>query len=339
VDGLPSSDYISVSTYVRVLEKKLLSALDLDRAADSHSVAEALRLLSQNSDYSFGSLARPEDYEGQLKAELERVYGLMYGASPSYLPVDILACKYDFHNLKAAIKDKLHKGRTPPPYIRVTRTDPALIESAVTGVRLSPLKSDLPEHLVLAIDEAELAFAKEQNPQSIDYALDKAMFRHMLCLCEGLGNGLITAHVRAQIDFLNLKTLLRAKNMKKSSAFLSECLVPGGEVDVDFFTANFSKNPAALAAAGFAKSFGGALKKGVEAFERSSNYSQLERLLDSLLVEETRKAKYVTYGPEIVYAYLFSKENEVRQIRIIVTGKLNAVRAELLKERLRLSYV
>jgi V/A-type H+-transporting ATPase subunit C len=335
---LSSSDYINVSAYVRVLEKKLLQGSGFERAADAPGVPEALRLLSQNSDYSFGSLQRPDDYELLLKAELKRVYALAYGAAPGREAVDILACKYDYHNIKAALKERLHKGRTPPPYMAVTDIGPSMIESAVNGAQVSALKSDLPAHLVEGIDEAKAAWEKTGSPQGIDIAVDKAMFRHMLSLCEKLGSGLVTEHVKAQIDFYNLKALLRAKNMKKPAAFISGCLIPGGGVDGSFFAANYNKAPSALVQPGFYKSFGAALKKGVEEFEKSGNFSQLERLLDNYLIEETKKAKYVTYGPEIVYAYLFSKENEIRQVRIVVAGKQNGIRPEALKERLRESY-
>jgi V/A-type H+-transporting ATPase subunit C len=213
-----------------------------------------------------------------------------------------------------------------------------MIETAVNGAQVSALKSDLPAHLVEAIDEAKAAWEKAENPQGIDIAVDKAMFRHMLSLCEKLESGLITDHVKAQIDFYNLKTLLRAKNMKKPAAFVAGCLIAGGEVDESFYSANYNKAPSALAPLGFYKSFGAALKKGVEEFEKSGNFSQLERLLDNYLIEETKKAKYITYGPEIVYAYLFSKENEIRQVRIVMAGKRNGIRPEALKERLRESY-
>jgi V/A-type H+-transporting ATPase subunit C len=323
---------------VRVLEKKLIAGGGLERAADAPGTPEALRLLSQNSDYNFGSLQKPDDYELLLKAELKRVYALAYKAVPGKTVVEILACKYDIHNIKAALKEKLHKGRTPPPYMAVTDIDPALIETAVNGAQISALKSDIPAHLVEAIDEAKAAWEKTENPQSIDIALDKAMFRRMLALCKELGCEFITGHVKAQIDFYNLKTLLRAKNMKKPAAFVAGCIIPGGATDEAFFTANYNKAPSALVQPGFYKSFGAALKKGVEEYEKSGNFSQLERLLDNYLIEETKKAKYVTYGPEIVYAYLFSKENEIRQVRIIVAGKQNGIRPEALKERLRESY-
>lgn len=335
---MQSSDFISASSYVRTLEKRLLTGTGLERAADAPGAAEALRMLSQNSDYNFGALNRTEDYEAMLKAGLQNVYKTVYGITKHRQVVDVLACKYDYHNLKAALKEKYHKGRTSPPYFYITDVDVSVIEASVNGQGESVLKSDLPAHLVVAIEQAKAEFEKTQNPQSIDISLDKSMFSHMLDLCGEIGSELITDHVRAQIDFYNVKSLLRAKNMQKSAAFLNECLIGGGLADTSFFITNYNKTPSAMVPVFYYKVFGDAMKKGVEEYERSGNFAGLERLFDNYLIGETRKSKYVTYGPEILYAYLFSKENEVRQVRILVTGKQNGIRADALRERLRENY-
>lgn len=335
---MQSSDFVNASSYVRVLEKRLLTGAGIERAADAPGALEALRMLSQNSDYNFSALNRPEDYEGLLKAELKRVYKMAYGLTKHRQIIDVLACKYDYHNIKAALKEKHYKGRTAPPYFYVTDIDPALIENSVNGQGESALKSDLPAHLVFAIDEAKAEFEKTQNPQSIDIALDRAMFKYMLNLCAETGNEFITKHVKTQIDFYNVKALLRSKNMQKGSAFLSECLIDGGLTDTSFFITNYNKAYSAMVPAFYYKVFGDAMKKGVEDYEKTGNFAGLERLFDNHLIEETKKVKYITYGPEILYAYLFSKENEVRQVRILVTAKQNNIRADMLKERLRENY-
>lgn len=335
---LQSSDFINASAYVRVLEKRLLSDSGLGRALDAPNAQDALRMLSQNSDYNFSSLARVEDYEGILKAELQRVYKIAYGLTKHTDVVDVLACKYDYHNVKVALKTAYHGSRTEPPYFHITPVDPDEITAVVNARGDAANKSSLPMHLIAAIAAGKESFQKTQSPQSIDICLDKHMFAHMLQLSDVLGNEFITTHVRSAIDLYNVKALLRIKNMQKSSAFLSESLVPGGLTDTGFFLANYSKPPSAMVPVFFYKSFGSAMKKGVEAFERTGNFSGLERLFDNYLVEQTKQVKYITYGAEILFAYLFSKENEIRQIRIVVTGKTNGISAEILKERLRGNY-
>lgn len=335
---MQSSDFIGASGYIRVLEKKLLSTAALDRMADAAGVPEVLRMLSQQSDYNFSALARSGDYEKSLKDELARVYAMAYKLSPHPEVVDIPAAKYDFHNLKTALKAKHFKQRTEPPFIEASRIVPSLLEAAVNNPPPTESKSDIPLHLFRAIIAAEEAFSKDGNPQSIDIALDRLMFARMLELCGAVGSELITRHVQSAIDFYNVKTLLRAKAMQKGTAFLAGCLVPGGLCDLGFFASSYSKTPAAMVPAFYYKSFGDAAKKGFEGFEKTGNYAALERLLDNILVEQVKAAKYLTYGPEVLYAYLFSKENELRQIRILVTAKQNHIRPEALRERLRENY-
>lgn len=335
---MQSSDFINASSYVRVLEKKLITNSGIDRAVDAPGAMEALRVLSQNSDYNFASLSRAEDYEVLLKSELKRVYSVAYGITVHRQVIDVLACKYDYHNVKAAIKERFHKGRTPPPYFNVTDIPSTLVEAAAMGPGESALKSDLPAHLVSAVANAKAVFEKTGNPQSIDISADLDMFSHMLELCGEINSETVTNHVKAQIDFYNVKTLLRAKNMQKGSAFLAECLAPGGMTDSAFFIANYNKTPSAMVPTFYYKIFGEAMKKGVEEYEKIGNFSSLEKLFDNYLIERVKGSKYITFGPEILYAYLFSKENEIRQIRILVTGKQNGVSAEALKERLRENY-
>jgi len=336
---METNAYINFSTNLRVLEKRLVTRAAFERAADAASPEEALRLLSQNSDYAFTSMPKPEDYEGLLKSELKRVFALSFKQSPDSAVPEILAAKYDFHNAKAALKEKYFKNRTAPPYIELSGVSLESIAECVEKSAELAVKMGLPKHLADAVTAAKDEYEKSQNPQTIDIVLDKAMFAHELRLAERVGSEFISKHIKQQIDFYNIKALLRCKNMQKGSAFLHSCLICGGLTDTALFISNYNKLSSALVPVFYYKYYGDAFKKGMDDFEKSGNFSRLERLLDDCLIEETKKSKYITFGPELVYSYLYSKENEIRQIRIVVTGKLNKMGAEALKERLRSSYV
>ena len=57
------------------------------------------------------------------------------------------------------------------------------------------------------------------------------------------------------------------------------------------------------------------------------------------MIDYMKSAKRVTFGVEPLVAYLFAKENEVKQLRIILVGKNNGMDGELLKRRLNIAYV
>lgn len=52
-----------------------------------------------------------------------------------------------------------------------------------------------------------------------------------------------------------------------------------------------------------------------------------------------KDSKFVTFGPERILSYIYAKETEIKLIRIIMVGKLNNVAEEVIRERLRDSYV
>ena len=330
-----SLDFVNISSYLRVQEKRMISGATFLRAADAPDVQEALRMLSQGSDYDFGSLVRIDDYELLLKNELRRIYEHAHSMTEQDSIVELCACKYDFHNLRAALKASLFPQRTPNPYISVTENAASDLEKLAAG---DFEKSELPPHLVEAARVALESYHAEKNPQMIDIVLDKAMFAHMKVLAAASDIAFITDYVEMSIDFYNVKALMRIREMQKGTAFLSQCLVEGGRTELAFFVENYAKAPSAMVPVFYYRYFGDAMRLGVETYERNGNFSQLERRLDNLLLTHLKSAKYITYGPELLFAYLLNKENEIRQVRIVISCKSNGIGAEALKERLRDNY-
>lgn len=332
---LKDEDFVEASAYLRVLEKRMLNNDSINRIMDAPNASEALKLLSQNSEYEFSALKRTEDYESVLKDELKKTYDLLYKLSNHREVVDIPAAKYDFHNLKVALKSKYLNKDMSYLYSNVTTLN---IEDAESFIFKGEKRDDLPEYVLNAVDEAEGSFAENKDPQEIDIILDRHMFAYMLSLCEKAENDFITEYVRLSIDFYNIKTLMRVKNMQKGTRFLNECFVPGGLTDTDYFLEHYDKQPDALASVFYYKYFGDTVRKGLDDYSKTGNYGSLERLFDNCLIEYVKKAKYVAFGAAVLFSYIISKENEIRQIRILVTCKKNNIRDDMLKERLRDNY-
>lgn len=331
---MKKEDFIEASSYLRVLEKKLLGDDGMNRAADAANASETLKLISQNSGYDFSTLEKPEDYEMALKDELKKTYEMLYNLSGRREIIDIPAAKYDFHNLKAALKAKHLGAEWERLFFSVTDLSAQAVEALVKNGK----KDDVPVYVAEAVSDADGAFAETNDPQMIDIIMDRHMFKHMLSLCRKLDNAFITEYVKLSIDFSNIRTLMRVKNMQKGTRFLSECLIEGGLTDKDAFVAGYDKPPESLAAAFQYKHFGDAVALGLEDYAKTKNFSGLEKHLDNCLIDYVKGTKFLSYGAEVLFAYLISKENEVRQIRILVTGKINGVPFEALKERLRDNY-
>ena len=80
----------------------------------------------------------------------------------------------------------------------------------------------------------------------------------------------------------------------------------------------------------------GRFRDAVEALERSN--SEFERWCDNQLIEALRpqKTNSVSVGP--IVAFDLAKENELRNVRIIVTAKANGFSEQETLERMREMY-
>ena len=60
----------------------------------------------------------------------------------------------------------------------------------------------------------------------------------------------------------------------------------------------------------------------------------MEKILDEYLMGFI-KSRYIAMGVEPVIAWLFYKEAEIRNVRLILTGKINGISHKIIRERLR----
>lgn len=52
-----------------------------------------------------------------------------------------------------------------------------------------------------------------------------------------------------------------------------------------------------------------------------------------------KKSKEITYGPEVLFAYIHAKEIEIKNLRITFVGKANGLSSDFIRERLCDTYV
>ena len=74
-------------------------------------------------------------------------------------------------------------------------------------------------------------------------------------------------------------------------------------------------------------------------YQKDQKISVIEKVLENKVVELIRKYKNINYGIEPVITYILAKEYEMKAIRLIMTGKINKIPNEVIKERLREIYV
>ncbi len=306
---LDRDNYAKPTGVVRMMEKKLLPQSAVERILDA-PLEDAMKLLAQNSsvDFSEWDGKNPSGFEAILQQDLAKTYEFIYSICPDPIVIDIVRLKYKYHNKKA------------------------LAKSLVTGEDAAEIYI-FPEETVTGSIDTDIT-----DPQKIDFIYDEQYYRELVQLADLTGNEFIIDYCRMSVDFYNVKVFLRARAMKKPFAQIAGCLIEGGKVPVSKYFDLYDKSLDAVENSLYYQFFGSLIQKGIESFESTGHLGITEKLLDDALMAEVKKSKLVSFGPEVLFAYMLAKENEVRQIRLIMTCKQNDIDSAVIRERLRDNY-
>ena len=189
------------------------------------------------------------------------------------------------------------------------------------------------------IQMVEEIYEEKKDPQLIDIYLDNAYFTELLELAEESQVDLFIEYAKNLIDFTNIRTLLRAKKQEKDVEFLRQIIIEGGNVRketyLDLLNRELSSDTDVFKKLEIYKY----IKEALDSFKERGNLSDFEREMDNYFIDLIKDVKYITYGPEVIFANVLAKEMEIKNLRIILVSKLNGLDSEFIREKLRDTYV
>ena len=315
---------------LRAREPKMLT---YDRAVAMTEASGLEEAAKQISEFGYPDMAQMDaaGIEQTLSEHRDAIFGELVRLTPDEGLIGAFRMKYDYHNVKTIIKAEAAGLDGSRLLSGMGRFDAERLTADYNEDKLT----DYPETFSTAVREAAGILAKTGNPQLSDFVLDKAYFAELLADAEELGNDYFLGYVKLLIDSANFRSAVRTLRMGKDSDFLKDALIPGGSVACEKVEAAASASDlAALYASG---PLSGAALLAENAVDGAS-LTDFEKACDNAVNNYLKKARYVTYGPETVIAYLASVEAETTAARMILTGKLSGVEGSIIKERLRDMY-
>ncbi len=321
---------------VRAMETRLLDRSKIERMVEASSAEEALKVLGETeyAEYLAG-LKNIYDYDTMLDQELHRVYLELHRFSPEPELVGLFACKFDYHNLKVLLKAQKMGEKRDELLVRDVGNIPlAVLIRAVNEEDYT----NLPSKMRQAAEQISEAFRLEANPQLVDLLLDRAMFLEIFEKLEKLDSSYLKEYFTYLVDLINIKTYLRVKRTNNSREFLEQALLPFGEKDMTRLV-QLVDPLEVLVDRLMSSRYAQFIEDGIQTYQKTDTLTRFEKLADNFLLKHVKKAKYVTFGPEPLAAFILAKENEIKVIRIIMVGKINQLPTEEIKERLRDVYV
>ena len=328
---IKDTDYLFLSTNLRSKERNLLTAGRMDRMIDAPTVDDAAKVLMEIG-YNEFSPSSDRELNQALAAEREKVFQELYRFVPDRAVVDVFKVKYDYHNVKTVLKG-LAMGITSDHLLVDAGRVPA--KQLAQDLREGDYGS-LPGKMQEPCRQAAEVLTTTGDPQLSDFILDNAYYQEMLQAAKATGSEFLVRYVRANIDAANLRSAVRTLRMNKGGDFLRKVLFAGGAVPVDrVMGAALGGNLTELYRTSELKA---AAELGAAAMQGGS-LTAFEKACDDAVTSFVMKAKSVPFGVEVVIGYLVAKEIEFTAVRIIMASRMAGIDGEIIRERLRESYV
>ncbi|MBQ9773318.1 MAG: V-type ATPase subunit [Clostridia bacterium] len=330
------ADYLYGSANVRALENAIIGRERVARLLETKTVQECYALLGEwgvriERDAQSGAIKREDTLLGILRDAYVRVTELV----PDSASLALWRYPYDCNNLKAAIKCFARRIDPRPMLFDFGSVDAETVVQMVENGTYDAL----PTHMRVAAGETVAEFAKIKNPQVVDLMLDRACYADMLEGAKKSKNEFVLRLVLTKLDLTNVMILLRILRMKSGEAgkaLLAEALLEGGKLSKDVLVEWFDRGETYLLSQLRTTAYGAY----ADAFLQSGGtLTDAERLADNALMEIVRETKFIPIGEEVMVSFLLAHEYEVRNLRILLSGKEAGVSTAIIRERIRESYV
>lgn len=334
---MSAQDYASTQTFISVREQNFLGHEDYEALMQAESSAQIVRMLEE-SDYHLeeADLNDPDAIEAELMRELAKEYRLIYANSPNQYAADVTASKYMFHNLKVQMK--------------IVATDLDLDHLIIP---IGPYSTQELFHLAQTMESSIIDASIVQNVQStweeyqsyedtevIDVGMDMAYFDYLHHL-KGYFNDPKVKHViDMEIDFYNAITGMRALKQGKPNSFMYEMMSNQGATDIRTMIDIVRQGRLAQ---WFDRvnqlKFDLTIRNYLESMT-AKNFTarQLENIAEMYLHQYMADARLSGAGPIHIIRYLYGREMEVKNLRLILTGRANDLSMEGVRERMRPIY-
>ena len=310
---------------IRALESTLFSDDTIGQLMQCSGYEECMNFLR---DKGWGNGNPDQTLEEMLQTETVRTWNILKELIENKDECKILTINNEFHNLKAAIKKVCTNSRLDNVYFENTDLRPDFLEECIRQTQYHLL----PEDMALAAKEATEVLLQTGDGQLCDIIIDKAALKAIKKAGERSENQLIKRYADSQVAIADIKIAVRCAATGKDSEFVKKALVGCSGVSVTELVAAVDSGLEGVCSYLEGAGFGEAVK----ALKISK--SVFECWCDNKIIEDIKPQKYNSFTLGPIVAYVLARENEIKTVKIILSGKLNGFDNEFIKERVRVMY-
>ena len=319
-------EYTYAVARIRALESSLFSGTEIERLLACSDEEQCLQLLSEKG---WGDATGSMDASAMLKREEEKTWEVIRDVAPDLSVFDVLSYSKLYHNLKAAIKEVCTEVENK----NIFYDDCSIPGPEMLQIVRNKEFHRLPGNMGETAAEAYDTLLHTRDGQLCDIIVDRAALDAIYEAGQTAEDEIIKNYAESTVAIADIKIAVRSQKTGKSLEFMKRAMAPCNSVNVD----QLSK--AAVSGLDAVRDYllGTSYAEGAAALEESP--SAFERWCDNRMMETIRPQKYNSFSVGPLVAYVLARENEIKTVRIILTGKQNEFPDEAIRERIREMYV
>lgn len=332
----PAERYGYTVARLRAMGNRLLDESAYQRILDSEDLESALKVLGETVYSSWiVDMKSNRDFDQAIEAELLYVYSEIEKFVPEKRLVEVCRVPYDFHNIKVLIKSHiLQKEGKDRRFNLLTPLGNIPKDDLIMAVESEDYRL-LPYGLHTVLPKSLALWEQTKDILEVEKDLDTQQYSLILRMVAETGIASAIAWAKAKVDAENLRNGVRLRRVGMDISSAASYFHDGGFISKEHL---LSLLPEPLE--GWAKLIGFAdagllLGEMKELGDMNHVLVEMERLLDNYITGVLAKAKYGAFSEDNVMQYLWSKEMEAKNVRILLVSVANNTNRELARGLLR----
>ena len=311
---------------VRAKEVFLLSDADIEQIITLKTEENCLSFLREKG---WGTGDYKESADDMLSAQLKKTWEEAKDLVNDTSIFDVLMIPKEYHNLKAAIKQVLANEKVDNIYYEDTKINPEQLKAMVEKRKFDALPKEMAEVAEFAVE----TLLHTRDGQLCDIIIDKATLEAIERIAETTSSSFIKEYALEVVRVANIRTAVRSAKTGKSRSFMEKAMTRCEGLDIKSLMAAAEKGVDSVC--DYLDGIG--MNELVEAIRTSP--SAFERWCDNKIMDTIMSQKSNSFSEGPILAYIMAKENEIKTVRVILTGKANELDDDFIRERVRKMYV
>ena len=191
----------------------------------------------------------------------------------------------------------------------------------------------LPANMSQAAQQACEALLHAGDGQLCDIIIDRAALDVIYKAGMESEDEIIRDYARSVVAVADIKIAVRAQKTAKSIEFMKQAMAECGSLSVDQLAKAALSGPEAIRDYLLGTEYAG----GAQAL--SESMSAFERWCDNRIIQTISPQKYKAFTIGPVVAYVLARQNEIKTVRIILSGTRSQLPDQAIRERVREMYV